>query len=77
MDVLMVTAFVSLLLVVAGIILFVSRARAGDFEHGDRLSLLPLADDDGAAHGEGADDPAETEPQPVDSIVHPTRGGTV
>ncbi len=45
MDILIVTVFVSLVLVVAGLILFVSRLRDGDFEHGDRLSLLPLADD--------------------------------
>ncbi|MFH1845136.1 MAG: cytochrome oxidase [bacterium] len=46
MDVLIVTIFVSLLLVVGGLVFFVSRLRAGDFEHGDRLSLLPLADDE-------------------------------
>lgn len=70
MDVLMVTAFVSLMLVVAGVVLFVSRARAGDFEHGDRLSLLPLADDE----GRDEDDPA-TNDHPFEAIVHPTRGG--
>jgi len=45
-DVLIVTIFVSLVLVVGGLVFFVSRLRAGDFEHGDRLSLLPLADDE-------------------------------
>ncbi|MBA4377765.1 MAG: cytochrome oxidase [Gemmatimonas sp.] len=45
MDVLMITVFVSLLLVVGGLVLFFVRQRAGDFDHGDRLSLLPLADD--------------------------------
>ena len=44
-ECLIVTVFVSLLLVVGGLILFVSRLRGGDFEHGDRLSLLPLAED--------------------------------
>ena len=70
MDVLMVTAFVSLMLVIAGIVLFVSRARAGDFEHGDRLSLLPLADDEGSR-----DPPAATGDHPVEAIVNPSRGG--
>jgi len=45
MDVLLITVFVSLLLVVGGLVLFFVRQRAGDFDHGDRLSLLPLADD--------------------------------
>jgi len=44
-DVLMITVFVSLLLVVGGLVLFFVRLHAGDFDHGDRLSLLPLADD--------------------------------
>jgi hypothetical protein len=44
MDVLIVTVFVSLILVIAGLVLFVTRLRQGDFEHGDRLSLLPLED---------------------------------
>jgi hypothetical protein len=33
------------ILVVAAVVFFVSRLRGGDFEHGERLSLLPLADD--------------------------------
>jgi cbb3-type cytochrome oxidase maturation protein len=45
MDVLIITVFVSLVLVISGLILFVSRLRQGDFDHGDRLSLLPLEDD--------------------------------
>ncbi|MEM9553602.1 MAG: cytochrome oxidase [Acidobacteriota bacterium] len=46
MDILIITLFVSLLLVVAGLVLFVLRLSAGDFEHGDRLSLLPLEQDE-------------------------------
>lgn len=46
MDVLIITVFASLMLVVAGLVLFVHRLKAGDFEHGDRLSLLPLDDED-------------------------------
>ena len=49
MDILIVTVFVSLVLVAGGVLFFVSRLREGDFEHGDRLSLLPLAED---ANGE-------------------------
>ncbi len=45
MDILIVTVFVSLVLVAGGVLFFVSRLREGDFEHGDRLSLLPLAED--------------------------------
>lgn len=48
MDILIVTLFVSLLLVVAGLVLFVLRLGAGDFEHGERLSLLPLEQDEPA-----------------------------
>lgn len=46
MDILIVTLFASLVLVIAGLVFFVLRMQAGDFEHGDRLSLLPLQDDE-------------------------------
>lgn len=46
MDILIITLFVSLVLVLAGLVLFVLRMRAGDFDHGDRLSLLPLQEDE-------------------------------
>jgi len=71
MDVIMITAFVSLLLVVAGIVLFVSRVKGGDFEHGDRLSLLPLADDDVANEENGTMSRAT-----VDSFDTTRRGGS-
>ena len=45
MDVLILTVFISLMLVAGGLSLFVGRLRDGDFEHGDRLSLMPLAED--------------------------------
>ena len=57
MNVLVITVFVSLMLAVAGVLLFVFRVRDGDFEHGDRLSLLPLGDDTGA-------DSSEEDPEP-------------
>lgn len=47
MDVLIVTVFISLVLVAAAVLFLFLRAREGDFEHGDRLSLLPLDGDDG------------------------------
>ena len=37
--------FISLILVGLGLLFFFSRLRDGDFEHGDRLSILPLTDD--------------------------------
>lgn len=48
MDVVIFLVFVSLILVAAALVFFVSRLRSGDFDHGARLSLLPLHDDDGA-----------------------------
>lgn len=50
MDVIVVMVFFSLALVIAGLIFFFNRLRGGDFDHGERLSLLPLADDDGATN---------------------------
>ena len=47
MDVIIALVFISLTLVVAGLVFFFTRLFEGDFEHGDRLSLLPLEDDDG------------------------------
>ncbi len=47
MDIIIVLVFISLTLVIAGLVFFFSRLFDGDFEHGDRLSLLPLEDDDG------------------------------
>jgi cbb3-type cytochrome oxidase maturation protein len=47
LDIIIVLVFISLTLVVAGLVFFFSRLFEGDFEHGDRLSLLPLEDDDG------------------------------
>jgi len=71
MDVILITAFVSLLLVAAGIVLFVTRIRGGDFEHGDRLSLLPLADDDVADQ----DDDTLSLPN-VEALDNTIRGGS-
>jgi cbb3-type cytochrome oxidase maturation protein len=45
-DVVILLVFVSLVLVGGGLLFFVYRLREGDFEHGDRLSLAPLAEDE-------------------------------
>jgi hypothetical protein len=47
MDIIIALVFISLTLVIAGLVFFFSRLVDGDFEHGERLSLLPLEDDDG------------------------------
>ena len=46
MDVIIVLVFVSIVLVIGGLVFFFSRMSQGDFEHGDRLSLLPLDEDE-------------------------------
>ncbi len=47
MDIVIALVFISLMLVIAGLLFFFTRLFEGDFDHGDRLSLLPLEDDDG------------------------------
>jgi len=67
MDIVVLLVFVSLVLVVAALVFFVTRLRGGDFDHGDRLSLLPLSDDDGAGSGESRTvetDSARTDDEP-------------
>ena len=46
MDVVILLVFISLALVAAGLIFFFHRLRQGDFEHGERLALTPLAEDE-------------------------------
>jgi cbb3-type cytochrome oxidase maturation protein len=48
MDVLIILVFISLVLVVGGLIFLFQTLKSGDSEHADRLSLLPLARDDEA-----------------------------
>jgi len=64
MEALIVTVFVSLMLVLGGLVLFVSRLRGGDFEHGERLSLMPLTEDEtecaDASSGSAPDDNMST-----------------
>jgi len=46
MNVIVMQVFVSLVLVIGALILFGTSMRHRDHEHADRLSLLPMADDD-------------------------------
>jgi hypothetical protein len=49
-EVIVILVFIGVCLVAAALIFFASRIRQGDFEHGDRLSLLPLESDDATPH---------------------------
>ena len=49
MDVVVILIFISLVLVGGALAFFISRLRGGDFDHGARLSLLPLEDDEGSS----------------------------
>lgn len=55
MDVLILTLFITLVLVAGAVVLLVRGVRQGDFEQGDRLSLLPLEEDTGTSERSGAD----------------------
>jgi hypothetical protein len=57
MEVVILQVFVSLLLVVGSVLLFAFTCRQRDFEHADRLALLPLDDEMNTAHGPGATTP--------------------
>ncbi len=45
MNVLILQVFVSLMLVVGSVLLFLVSVRQRDHEHADRISLFPLEDD--------------------------------
>lgn len=73
MDVLIVLVFVSLVLVAGSIVLFLFTVRQRDFEHGDRLSLLPLLDSplatDASRVSTAATDPSRVVPTRADSSL--------
>ena len=46
MDVLILQVFVSLMLVIGSLLLFLYSVRQRDHEHADRLALFPIALDD-------------------------------
>ncbi len=58
MDVLIVLVFVSLVFVAGAILLFLKSLHQRDFEHADRLALLPLLDGDPAPRALIAEEPA-------------------
>jgi hypothetical protein len=60
-EVIIVLVFISLVLVAGALLFLAVRIRGGDFEHGDRLSLLPL---------EGDEAPGE-----VPTVLNPHRKG--
>lgn len=45
MEVITLQVFVSLILVLGSVLLFAFTCRQRDFDHADRLALLPLEDD--------------------------------
>lgn len=47
MNVLIIQVFVSLMLVAMAVVGLLYSVKQGDHEHADRLSLLPLEDDEG------------------------------
>lgn len=48
MEIIIVQVFVSLVLVSGSLILFAISAKQRDYEHADRLALLPMEDDEQA-----------------------------
>jgi hypothetical protein len=57
MEVIVVLVFISLVLVVGALLLLFVRINAGDFEHGERLSLLPLEPDERLERGKDGEVP--------------------
>jgi cbb3-type cytochrome oxidase maturation protein len=52
MEILIMQVFVSLALGLGSVLLFLFSARQRDFDHADRLALLPLDTDDDAKRSE-------------------------
>lgn len=59
MNVMVLQVFVSLMLVLSSVVLFVFTVKSRTFEHADRLSLTPLENDDIVASA-NASPPANT-----------------
>jgi len=51
MEILILQVFVSLMLVVGSVLLFLFTARQRDFDHADRLALFPVEDDEKISEG--------------------------
>jgi len=54
-NVLVLQVFVSLMLVVGSLLLLAYSVKHADHEHADRLSLLPIEDDDATSRNGGRD----------------------
>ena len=54
MEVIPLLVLCSLALAAAGVVMFLVSARLSDHEHADRLSLLPLEEDESADENRGA-----------------------
>lgn len=54
MSIIVLQVFVSLMLVAGSILLLAYSVRHADYEHSDRLSLLPMEDDDGKRKSEAS-----------------------
>lgn len=53
MEVIVLLVFISLVLVAGAVLFLMARIHGGDFEHGERLALLPLEPDEVLARTEG------------------------
>jgi cbb3-type cytochrome oxidase subunit 3 len=58
------TLFVSFIIALLGVLLFVHSVGQRDHSHADRLSLLPLEDDASSASATPVDDRSSTEEDP-------------
>ncbi len=67
MEVVILQVFVSLMLVVGSVILFAFTCRQRDFDHADRLALLPLDGTPPASPGRGQHLEPETEKEAKNS----------
>jgi cbb3-type cytochrome oxidase maturation protein len=77
MDVVIGLVTVSLALVALGLVFFFARLKGGDFDHGERLSLLPLREDkerDAADTAKGADSARHKPEDPKEGGVVNGRG---
>ena len=70
MNVIVLQVFVSLVLVAGSIVLFVFSVSQRDYEHADRLSLTPLADDTAPAQAP-APEPSSESPSESPSTIQP------
>jgi hypothetical protein len=64
MEVLSLQVFVSLMLVGGSILLFMHSVRQRDYDHADRLALLPMQKDDANASPVPSTDPSRPSEEP-------------